>query len=350
MKKIKIAINGFGRIGRTFFRVANKRHEIEIVAINDLTDHENLSYLLEYDTVYGRGGYSITYNEEGGIPRLVIDGKPIRLLSEKDPTKLPWKSLDIDIVVEATGIFASYKGSQSHIEAGAKRVVITAPVKDEPIGDLVGATVLVGVNEEKLKVCDISSNASCTTNAGSPLISILDETLGIEKAMLNTVHGYTASQSLVDAPHKSDPRRGRAAAQNIVPSTTGAALATTKAIPNLVDKFDGIAMRVPVVVGSLVDLTFISKRDTTVEEINTILKKAAKEERWKKVFTIVEDPIVSSDIIGDPHASIADLNFTRVVDGNLIKVLSWYDNEMGYVHSLVEHVIISGGYALESNQ
>ena len=216
------------------------------------------------------------------------------------------------------------------------------------MGGLEGATVLVGINEKELKVCDISSNASCTTNAGAPIIAILDEALGIEKAMLNTVHGYTSSQALVDSPHKKDFRRGRAAAQNIVPSTTGAAIAITKTLPNLEGKFDGIAMRVPVIAGSLVDITFISKKDTTVEEVNTIMRSAAKKDRWKKTFTVSEDPIVLSDIIGSPYASIADPEYTKVVDGNLVKVLAWYDNEMGYVYSLIEHVIVSGKYLLES--
>lgn len=345
MKKIRVSINGFGRIGRAFFRAAHGRPEIEIVAINDLTPIDNLAYLLEYDTAYGRGGFDIEIKERDGKQFMVIDGKPIIILGERDPLKLPWKNLDVDIAVEATGFFASYLKSQAHIQAGAKRVVITAPVKDEPVGDLTGSTIIMGVNQEKLQVCDISSNASCTTNAGSPLIAILDEAIGIEKAMLNTVHGYTSSQSLIDSPNSRDFRRGRAAAQNIVPSTTGAALATTKVLPELENRFDGIAIRVPVITGSLVDVTFLAKKNTTIEEVNDILRAAAKEERWKKTFAVVEDPIVSSDIIGDTHASIADLNFTRVVDGNFVKVLSWYDNEVGYVSALVEHVVVSGKYA-----
>jgi len=344
MEKIRIAINGFGRIGRAFFKVALERPEIEIVAVNDLGDVENLSYLLKYDTVYGKSDLDINIKKTGNKYILQINKKPVLFLSQKDPSLLPWKDLDIDIAVEATGAFSSFAKSQAHLHAGARRVVVTAPIKDKPIGGIRGATVLVGVNEKELQTCDISSNASCTTNAGSPLIAILDEHIGIEKAVLNTVHGYTVSQGIVDGPDKKDFRRGRAAAQNIVPSTTGAAIATTKAITSLEGKFDGIAIRVPVVIGSIVDITFIAKQNTTTEKINDILKKAAQQERWKKVFAVTDEPIVSSDIINSPHASIADLSFTRVVDGNLVKVLAWYDNEMGYAHSLIEHVITSGEY------
>jgi glyceraldehyde 3-phosphate dehydrogenase len=223
--------------------------------------------------------------------------------------------------------------------AGAKKVVITGPVKDEPTGGIAGATVLMGMNEESLANCVITSNASCTTNAGSPLMAILGEKIGIEKALLNTVHAYTASQGIVDGPNKKDFREGRAAAQNIVPSSTGAAIAVTKVLPDLQGKFDGISIRVPVVVGSIVDITFLAKRDTTVEEVNSILKEAAKSDRWKNIFTVTEEPLVSSDIVGNRHASIADLALTRVVGGNLVKVLAWYDNEMGYTYTLVDHVI-----------
>jgi glyceraldehyde 3-phosphate dehydrogenase len=273
---------------------------------------------------------------------LVVDGHEIKFLSEKDPTKLPWKDLDIDVVVESTGLFTSSEKANAHIVAGAKRVVVSAPIKDAPDSTVKGATVLMALNEDKLAGCQITSNASCTTNAGSPLMAILDETIGIEKALLSTVHGYTASQGLVDGPSKKDMREGRAAAQNIVPSSTGAAIAVTKALPQLVGKFDGISIRVPVVVGSIVDVTFIAKRDTSAEEVNSILKKAAADARWKGIFTVTEEDLVSHDIIGNPHASIADLAFTRVVGGNLVKVLAWYDNEMGYTYTLVEHVIKAG--------
>lgn len=343
MKKTRVAINGFGRIGRSFFRVAEGREEIEIVAINDLGDPQNLAYLLKYDTAQGKSDFNVEA-VGGDQPKLIVEGKEVLFLSQKDPTKLPWKDLDIDIALEATGIFSSYEKSQMHLQAGAKRVVVSAPVKDEPPEGITGATVLIGLNEEKLETCDISSNASCTTNAGSPLIQILNSTVGVEKAVLNTVHGYTSTQSLVDLPNKKDFRRGRAAAQNIIPATTGAAIAVTKALPELEGKFDGIALRVPVIAGSIADITFIAKRDTSVEEVNDILRKAAGEEHWKKVFSVTDEPIVSSDILGSPYASIADLSFTRVVGGNLVKVLAWYDNEMGYTHALVEHVIVSGSH------
>ncbi|MEI6304894.1 MAG: type I glyceraldehyde-3-phosphate dehydrogenase [Candidatus Taylorbacteria bacterium] len=340
MKKIRVAINGFGRIGRAFLKVARERQEIEIVAINDLGDIKNFAYLLKYDTAYGVSQFDVAINEKTNS--LVVDGAEVLFISEKDPTQLPWKKLDIDIVVEATGLFTSSDKAQAHIDAGAKRVVVTAPVKDAPDSKVKGETVLMSMNEAKLEGCRISSNASCTTNAGSPLIAILDETIGIEKALLNTVHAYTASQALVDGPSKKDLREGRAAAQNIVPSSTGAAIAVTQVMPHLKGLFDGISIRVPVVTGSIVDITFISKRETSVEEVNKLLKKAAAEDRWRNIFTTTEEDLVSHDIIGNRHASIADLAFTRVVGGNLVKVMAWYDNEMGYTYTLVEHVIKAG--------
>ena len=350
MKKTRVAINGFGRIGRAFLKVARGRSEIEVVAINDLGDIKNFAYLLKYDTAYGVSDFDVTVNEKTNS--LIVDGQEVLFVSEKDPTKLPWKKMDIDVVVESTGLFTSSDKAQMHIDAGAKRVVVTAPLKDKPSTEPVptdkpaiqSATVLMSMNEDQLETCKISSNASCTTNAGSPLISILDESIGIEKALLNTVHAYTASQSIVDGPAKKDLREGRAAAQNIVPSSTGAAIAVTKVMPKLKGLFDGISIRVPVVCGSIVDVTFISKRDTTVEEVNTLLKKAAAEPRWNGIFTTTEEDLVSHDIIGNRHASIADLSFTRVVGGNLVKVLAWYDNEMGYTHTLVQHVILAGSH------
>lgn len=334
MAKKRVAINGFGRIGRAFLKLAEGNDQFEIVAINDLGDLENLAYLLKYDSVYGKSNLNIKTKE--GV--LVVEGREISFLSERNPEKLPWKDMNVDIVLESTGVFASYEKSRVHLDSGAKRVVISAPVKDAPPSDINGATVLMGVNEEALQTCDISSNASCTTNAGAPVIQILEEEVGIEKAILNTVHGYTATQSLVDGPNKKDFRKGRAAAQNIIPSTTGAAIATTKAIKSLSGKFDGIALRVPVIAGSIVDITFVAKRDVTTEEINNILTKASVSERWNKIFSVTNDPIVSSDILGSQYASIADLSFTRVVGGNLVKILSWYDNEVGYTNTLVQHV------------
>lgn len=331
----RIAINGFGRIGRTFFRMAHEHPDFEIVAVNDLGSLESLAYLLRYDTVFGHfdGDVSVV---EGG---LMVNGKKIDFLSEKDPKTLPWGDKGIDIVVESTGFFTSYEGSKAHLEAGAKRVVITGPVKDDPAAaGVTGATVLMGVNDASLSTCTITSNASCTTNATSPIIGILSEAIGIEKAILNTVHAYTASQALVDGPSKKDLREGRAAAQNIVPSSTGAAKATTLAHTHLAGKFDGISIRVPVAVGSILDVTFIASRNTTVEEVNEALTKAASSAQWKTLFAVTSEPLVSSDIIGARFAAIADLEMTRVVDGNLVKVLAWYDNESSYTHTLVEHV------------
>jgi len=341
-KKIRVAINGFGRIGRTFFKASFYRKELDIVAVNDLGDLKNLAYLLKYDSVYGPASFPVSVSEKP-VPSIVAGKKKIAFISEKDPKKLPWKEMNIDIVVEASGFFTKFGEAKAHLEAGAKRVVITAPAKDNPeqVG-VVGGTVLMGVNEEILKTCNISSNASCTTNAASPVIQILHEEIGIEKAMLNTTHAYTASQRIVDSLNPKDFREGRAGATNIIPTSTGAAIAVTKAIPDLEGKFDGIAMRVPVVSGSIADITFVAKRDTTAEEVNKILSRAAKNPRWKKVFTVTNEPVVSSDIVGSAYASIADLSFTRVTGGNLVKVLSWYDNEMGYTHALVEHVIVSG--------
>lgn len=328
---IRVAINGFGRIGRAFVRRAYGR-DVEIVAVNDLGSLENLAYLLKYDTVYGRAPFSVESNNGA----LVIDGKEVRFYSEKDPALLPWKDLNIDVVIESTGFFTDYEKAQAHLTAGAKRVVISAPAKGDAS---LGATVLMGVNEERLATCQISSNASCTTNASSPVIAILDEAIGIEKAVLSTTHAYTASQSLVDGPAKKDVREGRAAAQNIVPTATGAALAVTQVYESLVGKFDGISLRVPVPAGSIADITFIAKRNTTKEEVNEVLRTAAKLSRWEGIFSATDEELVSSDIVGLAYGSIADLSMTRVVDGNLVKVLAWYDNEMGYTESLVRHAL-----------
>ncbi|MSR73265.1 type I glyceraldehyde-3-phosphate dehydrogenase [Candidatus Parcubacteria bacterium] len=340
MKKIKVAINGAGRIGRAFLRVAHERKDVEVVAINDLGNIDNIAYLLKYDTAYGVTPFDIGVSEDK--KSIVVDGKNIAYFSEKDPSALPWGVLKIDVVVESTGFFAAFETARVHITAGAKRVVISAPAKDEAGAD--SATILMGINEEKFATSVVTSNASCTTNSVSPLIAILHEAIGIEKAMLNTVHAYTASQGIVDGPNKKDFREGRAAAQNIVPSSTGAAIAVTKAFPELIGRFDGIAMRVPVVVGSIADITFIAKRDTTAQEVNEILKKAAGEARWANIFSVTKESLVSSDIKGSKFASIADLSFTRVVGGNLVKVLAWYDNEMGYTYTLVDHVVKAGNF------
>ncbi len=338
MKKVRVAINGFGRIGRAFYKLARTRPELEIVAVNDLGDLENMAYLLKYDTAYGRADFDVEV-VGGDEPGFVVDGKKVVLVQEKDAAKLPWAKYNIDIVVESTGFYTSYEKSKVHLDAGAKRVVITAPVKGEQVEGVVGVTVLMGINDEKLATCQISSNASCTTNAVSPVITILNETIGIEKAILNTTHGYTGTQKIVDGPGGKDFRGGRAGAQNMVPSSTGAAIAVTEAVPSLIGKFDGIAIRVPVIAGSIADVTFIAKRNTSVEEVNQILRDAAKDPRWEGIFTVTEEPIVSSDVIGQLYGAIADLELTRVVDGNLVKVMSWYDNEMGYTNTLVKHVV-----------
>ena len=327
---VRVAINGFGRIGRGFMRGVHGRADIEVIAINDLAPAANLAYLLKYDTVYGRAKFSVE-SKEGA---LIVDGREIPVTASKDPAASPWRDMQIDIVIESTGLFTDAGKAKGHIEAGAKRVVITAPGKGEGV-----ETILIGANEEKFGTCDVTSNGSCTTNAASPLIGILDEAIGIERAILNTTHAYTASQSLVDGGKAKDVRESRAAAQNMVPTSTGAAKATSLAYPSLKDKFDGISVRVPAPAGSIVDVTFVPKRATTVQEVNDALKKAALTDRWKRVFAITEEPLVSSDILGLPYGAIADLTLTRVVDGSLVKVLAWYDNEAGYTHTLVEHVV-----------
>lgn len=336
---IKVAINGFGRIGRAFFRLSQEREEIEVVAINDLAPIENLAYLLTHDTVYGSPDFEVEFDAVD--PAIIIDGERIPYLSEKSPSSLPWGRHEVDVVVESTGVFTTYEKSQAHLEAGAKRVVISAPVKGDPVEGIDGGTVLMGVNDGELATAKISSNASCTTNAGSGVMKVLSDTLGVEKAMLNTIHAYTASQDLVDAPNRKI-RRGRAAAQNIVPTSTGAAIATTKVVTRLENKFDGVALRVPVPAGSIADITFLASRETSVNEVNKILEEASSEEHWAGVFAVTRDPVVSSDIIGQKYAGIVDLEMTRVVDGDLVKIMVWYDNEMGYSNTLVDHVIKSG--------
>ncbi len=342
---IKVAINGFGRIGRAFLRYVEQNPDIDVVAVNDLSDVENLAYLLKYDSAYGQPPFPVGTRKEGWRTFLTVNNRDVTVYKEKDPTALPWGELGIDVVVEATGVFRDYEKAKLHLDAGAKRVVISAPAKGDPsAAGIKGMTALIGINDEDLKDCVISSNGSCTTNASAPVIEILHETVGIEKAMLNTIHAYTATQAIVDRPDKKDWRKGRAGAQNIIPSTTGAATAVTQVVTDLKGKFDGIAMRVPVIAGSIADITFIAKRATSVEEINGILRLAAEDERWKPVFSVSNEDLVSSDILAAPFASIADLQMTRVVDGNLVKVCAWYDNEMGYTHSLVKHVLKVGSF------
>lgn len=325
----KIAINGFGRIGRNAFKIAFERDDIEIVAINDLTDTKTLAYLLKHDSTYGNYHQEVTYTEDS----LVVAGKKIRVLSERDPASLPWNELDIDVVVEATGLFVDPAKARAHINAGAKKVVISAPAKGE------GAKFIVlGVNENTLSRSDeIISNASCTTNCIAPIMAILEREFGVEKSMMTTVHSYTASQRLLDAPAK-DLREARSAAENIVPTTTGAAIATAKVIPSLEGKFDGLSVRVPTPTVSLSDITAVLRRNISKEEINDLFQRAAKEPFYQGILGVTDEPLVSSDFKGSSFSCIIDLNLTNVVAGNLVKVVAWYDNEWGYSNRLVEIV------------
>ena len=329
MNKVKIAINGFGRIGRPFFREAFGLPDFEIVAVNDLTDTATLAYLLKYDSVYRRYGKEV----ESGEGVLRVEGKEIKVFAEKDPTHLPWKDMGVDIVVESTGFFTDGEKASSHIAAGAKRVVITAPAK----GDV--TTALIGVNDDRFKNSSpITCNASCTTNSVAPVMAILHENLGIQKASMTTVHAYTATQKLVDGPDSKDFRRGRAAAVNIVPSSTGAAEAVIEAIPELKGKFDAVSVRVPSITGSLSVITALVNQATSREEVNTLFMAAKETPRWSKILSVTNDQVVSSDIIGEPYGAIVDASLTKVTDGNLVTVFSWYDNEFGYTATLVEHV------------
>ncbi len=328
----KVAINGFGRIGRCSFRAAyDQKAKIKIVAINDLTDPATLAYLLRHDSVYGNWkDHEVTSTKDS----LVVDGEKIPVYAEKDPTKLPWGKMGIDVVIESTGFFTDKEGAQKHITAGAKAVVISAPTKSADLG-----TYVIGANEKNLKKGEnIVSNASCTTNCTSPVMSVLQNKFGIKKAMLTTVHAYTATQKLVDGPDAKDLRRGRAATANIVPSTTGAANAVIQTIPELAGKFDGLSIRVPVISGSLIDVTALLNKKVTVEEVNQAFKDAAKNPLYKGIIFASEEPLVSTDIIGTTYSAIIDLESTKVVDGDLVKVMAWYDNEYGYSVRLVEMV------------
>lgn len=321
------------------FRQACDDDRLKIVAINDLGDINNLAYLLKYDSVYREFPGETKISTKNGKNYFTVDGKETLVLQEKDPTKLPWGDLGIDIVVEATGVFESFEKAKVHLDAGAKRVILTAPAKDAE-GTVGGRTVLIGINDGEISSKVLTSNGSCTTNAVAPVIEILKENPGIEKAILNTVHALTNTQTILDSPVKgNDFRRGRAGAHNMVPSTTGAAKTVGKVIKEIEGKFDGIAIRVPVICGSIADITFISKKKTSAEEINNILKKAAASEKWQGILEVSEEQLVSSDIIGVNAAAVVDLPFTKVVDGNLVKVLAWYDNEWGYVIMLVSHIL-----------
>ena len=323
---IKVGINGFGRIGRNVFRVMAQRASIDIVGINDLAGPSDLAHLLRYDTVHGKFSGSV----EAKGNSLVVNGKDIKMIAEKDPTKLPWGELGVDIVLESTGIFTSRDACAKHLEAGARKVLLSAPAKDQ-----IDATIVMGVNDKSLKPeHKIISNASCTTNCLSPMAKVLNDNFGIEKGSMTTVHAYTNDQSVSDLIHK-DLRRARAAAGNIIPTSTGAAKAIGEVIPELNGKLDGMAMRVPVINGSITDLVACVKKNTTKEEVNAAMKKAADNE-MKGIFEYCEDPIVSSDIIDNPHSSILDALSTNVIQGNLVKVVSWYDNEWGYSNRVAD--------------
>src|SRR5918998_138194 len=334
----RIAINGLGRVGRTFLKLAIEHPALEVVAANDIADSNSLVYLLKYDSAYGRYPKSVATDAADGRTWLRLGDHRVELLHERNPASLPWQALGIDVVVEATGVFETYAEARAHLDAGAAHVVLTAPAKDEDTDE--ARTVLMGVNPEALRTTRISSNGSCTTNSAASVVEVLRQRIGVQKALLNTVHGYTATQTLVDSPVRGrDLRRGRAAAANIVPATTGAAIAVARAIPALRGKFDGVAMRVPVLTGSLSSIVAVTSRPTTVEEVNAVLSRASQESRWSGVLATTEDPLVSSDIVGDPHGAIVDLSLTKVVDGDLCAVYSWYDNEFGFANTLLAHVL-----------
>jgi len=324
---IRIAINGFGRIGRNAFKIARDRDDVEIVAINDLTDAPTLAYLLKHDSNYG------TYDKhvEAREGLLIVDGREIRVLAEKEPSALPWGEMMVDVVLECTGFFVDPAKAQAHVQAGAKKVIISAPAKGE------GAkTIVLGVNEDELTAQDIIiSNASCTTNCIAPVMKVLEDTFGIQKAMMTTVHSYTASQRLQDAPAK-DLREARSAAENIVPTTTGASIAAAKTVPALAGKFAGMSVRVPTPVVSLSDITALVKRPTSKDEINEVFRKAAHEAYYEGILDVTDEELVSGDFKGNSHSCVIDLNLTDVIDGDMIKVVAWYDNEWGYSNRLVE--------------
>jgi glyceraldehyde 3-phosphate dehydrogenase len=326
-QKTKIAINGFGRIGRNAFKIAFERPDLEIVAVNDLTDTKTLAHLLKHDSNYGTYQHEVSSDEQN----IIVEDQRVKVLSEKEPAKLPWKDLGVEVVIESTGLFTDPAKAKAHIGAGAKKVIISAPTK----GD--GAeTIVLGVNEDKIdKSGDIISNASCTTNSITPIMVVLEANFGIEKAMMTTIHSYTASQALLDGPAK-DIREARNAATNIVPTTTGASIAAAKAFPVLEGIFGGMSIRVPTPVVSLSDFAVVTKKNTTVEEVNEVLKKAAAEPYYQGILDVTEEELVSSDYIGNSHSAVVDLKLTAVVGGNLVKVVAWYDNEWGYSNRLVE--------------
>jgi glyceraldehyde 3-phosphate dehydrogenase len=327
--KTRVAINGFGRIGRMSFRILSERADVEVVGINDLTDTKTLAHLLKHDTNYGEFAHEVVAEESA----INVDGISIPVSSEKDPSLLPWGKLNVDVVIESTGRFVTTEAASAHLKAGAKKVVLSAPAKDEET-----ATIVIGANEEELENSgDVISNASCTTNSIAAVMAIMELEFGIEKAMLTTIHSYTATQVLQDGPSK-DLREARAAAQNLVPTTTGAAKAVALTVTSLKNKFDGLSVRVPTSVVSLSDVTMLLKRDTTKEEINEVFKRQVKEPYFQGILAVSDEPLVSSDYIGNSHSGTIDSQLTNVVDGNLVKVVVWYDNEWGYSNRLVELV------------
>jgi len=330
MAKATLGINGFGRIGRNAFKIAFERSDLEIIAINDLTDTKTLAYLLKHDSNYGTYEHDVTYDESN----IIVDGKPVKVLAEKDPAALPWGDLGVELVIESTGRFTKKEDAELHITGGgAKKVIISGPSKSDGVD-----TIVIGANDDKIgSATDVVSNASCTTNSLGAVMAILDSEFGVEKSLLTTVHSYTASQALQDAPNK-DLREGRNASENIVPTTTGAAIAVTKTLPQLVGKFDGLSIRVPTSVVSISDVTALLSKDVTVEEVNEVFKKAAQEPFYQGILAVSEEPLVSRDYIGNSHSGTVDLLLTKVVGGNLIKVAVWYDNEWGYSNRLVELV------------
>jgi glyceraldehyde 3-phosphate dehydrogenase len=333
----KIAINGMGRIGRAAFKIILDTPGIELAAVNDLIPADNLAYLLNYDSVYGRYEKRVEVTQESAGDsrgeRLSVGGKDIPVLSEKDPAKLPWSEMGIDLVLECVGIFTRKEDLQKHLKAGAKRVILSAPSKSEET-----VTVVHSVNQPAPGEDLIISCASCTTNSIAPIVEIMGRRVGIKKAIMTTIHAYTSTQALVDGPNKRF-RRGRAAAASLIPAETGAAVATTKTLPQYRGKFDGVAVRVPVIVGSLSDIVFSTERSTTPQEINGIFREEAEGDRYREILGVSEEPIVSSDIVGDPRASIVDLTMTLVVDGDLVKVMAWYDNEWGYTHQMIREAL-----------
>ncbi|HEU4914530.1 MAG TPA: type I glyceraldehyde-3-phosphate dehydrogenase [Candidatus Saccharimonadales bacterium] len=325
--KTRLAINGFGRIGRNAFKVAFDRSDIEIVAINDLTDTKTLAHLLKHDSNYGAYQHDVSFDDQN----IIVKDQKIRVLAEKDPAMLPWKDMNVDVVIESTGFFVDPAKARAHIAAGAKKVVISAPAKGEGAN-----TIVLGVNEDELQTSgEIISNASCTTNCITPVAAVIESNFGIEKAMMTTVHSYTASQKLQDAPAK-DLREARNAAENIVPTTTGASIAAAKALPALEGIFGGMSVRVPTPVVSLSDFVFITKRKVTVDEVKEAFKKAAAEPYYQGILAVTDEELVSCDFIGNSHSAIVDLPLTAVVGGNMLKVVAWYDNEWGYSNRLVE--------------